>query len=139
MSYSMYGAGAAVVLIAAITIGGAAGNSNWQSAKGTISTIDRSCKIVETEYDQDFKRKQSRVYTDSCSSIDEWEKVKTKRNKTVNGKAVVHVGYTAPQNGQYTTGELNFDGRDDEFYQLKAGDEIEIMVSKSDPTKIRKS
>jgi hypothetical protein len=35
-------------------------------------------------------------------------------------------------------GELRFDGRDDEFYRLRAGDQVDILVSNSDPTKIRK-
>ena len=55
----------------------------------------------------------------------------------VAGKAVVKVSYTAPQDGSYRTGELSFDGRDDQFYKLKAGDELQILVSNEDPTKIR--
>lgn len=52
---------------------------------------------------------------------------------------MVHLSYTAPQNGQAETGELKFDGRGDEFYRLRAGDEFDILVSNSDPTKIRKA
>jgi hypothetical protein len=44
-----------------------------------------------------------------------------------------------PQTGQPGTGELKFDGRDDEFYRLKAGDEIDILVSDADPTRIHKA
>ena len=49
---------------------------------------------------------------------------------------MVHVSYTAPQNGSYQTGEFTLTGHDDAFYSLRAGDEVEILVSKSDPTKI---
>lgn len=65
--------------------------------------------------------------------------MKTKRKKDVSGKAIVHLDYTAPQTGQAQTGELRFDGHDDEFYKLKAGDQIDILVSNADPTKIRKA
>jgi hypothetical protein len=112
---------------------------NAQQTKATISYIDRKCQIIETAYDENYKRKGTRTYTDSCNSLDEWDKVREKRNKVVAGNAVVHVSYTAPQNGQFQSAELNFSGRDDEFYRLKAGDEIEILVSNSDPTKISKA
>ena len=64
---------------------------------------------------------------------------KAKRDKTISGKAVVQVSYTAPQDGSSRTSELNFTSRDDEFYNLKAGDEIDILVSNSDPSKITKA
>ena len=61
-----------------------------------------------------------------------------KRKMDVDGKAVVKVSYTAPQDGSYQTSELRLDGRDDEFYSLKAGDEIEVLVSNDDPAMIIK-
>jgi len=114
-------------------------SANFKPAKATISYIDRNCDIIETTYDGDYNRKSTRKYRDSCNSIDEWDKVKTKRNKVVSGKAVVHLDYTAPQNGQAETAELVFDGRDDEFYTMKAGDEVNILVSNTEPRKIRKA
>jgi hypothetical protein len=138
MSYSLYGMTAAFVFVAGVGAYSAIERSaNYQPAKGSVTTIDRTCNFVETTYDG-TKAKSARGYTDSCNSTDEWASVRKKRNKTVSGKAVVHVGYTAPQDGSYRMSELRFDGRDDEFYELKAGDEIEILVSKSDPSKIRK-
>src|SRR5215210_7316607 len=110
MSYSLYGAGAAVVLVVAIAIGGAADASHWQRAKASISTIDRNCQIVEKTYDADYKRKSTRIYTGACNSIDDWDKVREKRTKDVAGTAVVHLSYTAPRDGQAQTGELKFDG-----------------------------
>lgn len=54
------------------------------------------------------------------------------------GKAIVKVSYTAPQDGSYQTSQLEFTGRDEEFYKLKAGDQIDILVSNEDRTKIIK-
>jgi hypothetical protein len=117
----------------------AACSPNAQHTKATVSYIDRNCKIVRTTYDGDYKRTRTETLTEQCSHAEDWEKVRSKRNKVADGKAVVHVTYTAPQNGQFQSGELTFDGRDDEFYRLKAGDEIDILVSNADPTKIAKA
>ena len=112
---------------------------NAKKATATITTIDRECQIVETAYDATFKKKDSRIYTDRCNSIDEWDKVRSKRTRDVAGTAVVHLSYTAPQTGESKTAELKFDGHDDEFYRLRAGDQIDILVSDSDPTRIQKA
>ena len=112
---------------------------NAERTTATITFIDRTCEIVRTAYDEDYKKIGSSTFKDSCNSIDEWDKVRTKRNKIVDGKAIVHLSYVAPQNGQSENGELTFDGRDDEFYRLKAGDQIAILVSKADPTRIQKA
>ena len=127
-------------LAAAIMLVSAGCSPNADRVKATITTIDRTCDIVETTYAGAEKvPTSSRTYTDACSSIEEWSTVKKKRNKRVSGKATVHVAYTAPSDGSYQTGEFHLTGRDDEFYELKAGDEVEILVSKTDPTKMRKA
>ena len=136
MSKSVRG-GVMLVVTSACTL--VACSPNAQHTKATVSYIDRNCKIVQTTYDADYKRTGSETLTKTCSEADDWEKVRSKRNKVADGKAVVHVTYTAPQNGQMQSGELTFDGRDDEFYELKAGDEIEILVSNADPTKIARA
>lgn len=46
------------------------------------------------------------------------------------------VSYTALQDGSYQISQLEFTGRDEEF--LKAGDQIDILVSNEDKTKIIK-
>jgi hypothetical protein len=125
---------AAATLIAALS---ACGSSNYTTAKASISTIDRSCDFIETT--KEAGRTTARGYTDSCNSTDEWSSVREKRNKVVSGRATVHVSYTAPKDGSYQTAELKFDGRDEEFYKLKAGDEIDILVSNVDPKKIYKA
>jgi hypothetical protein len=128
---------AMLLVVSACTL--TACSPNAQHTKATVSYIDRNCKIVQTTYDPDYKRTGTETLTKQCSEADDWDKVRSKRNKVADGKAVVHVTYTAPHNGQLQSGELTFDGRDDEFYQLKAGDEIEILVSNADPTKIAKA
>ena len=137
MSYWMYGVGAAVAIVAAVSIGGSA--DTWQPVKATITTIDRKCQIIETKYDENYRAKETSAHSGDCNSVDEWEKVKTKHDRTIVGSAVVHLDYTAPQNGREQMGEIEFTPRDDEFFELKAGDEVKILVSKSDPAKIRKA
>ncbi len=111
---------------------------NYKAAKGSIVMIDRKCSFTETTTEEDGHT-VARGITDSCNSTDEWATVKEKRNKVVAGTAVVQVSYTAPQDGAQHFAELNFDGRDDEFYELKAGDDIAILVSNDDPSKIKKA
>ena len=139
MSYSTYGAAAAVVLVATVGTVSAIEQSNWQTVKATVSYIDRNCKIIQTAYDENWKAKSSRSFTDACNSVDEWEKVRAKRTKIVDGNAVVHVDFMLPDTGLPGTAELKFTGRDDEFYQMKAGDEVQLRVRKDDPTKVKKA
>lgn len=110
---------------------------NYQAAKASVFLIDRQCKF-DRQYD-DGKRE---TVTQSCTATDEFKAIAKapggKRKMDVDGKAVVKVSYTAPQNGSYQTSELRFDGRDDEFYELKAGDQIDVLVSSDDPAKIIK-
>jgi Flp pilus assembly protein TadD len=106
--------------------------------KATVTTIDRTCDFVETAF-EGKKAVSTRGYTDSCNSTDEWAKVREKRNKRVAGRATLHLSYVAPQDGSQQTGEIKLTGGDDAFYEIKAGDEIEILVSKSDPTRIRQA
>ena len=138
MSYALRGMVAGIVVVAGI---GACAvvdrGANYQAAKASVVTIDRICNFVETT--KEDGQTVARGLSDSCSSTDEWQTVKEKRNKVVSGTATVHVSYIAPQDGSQQTSELKFDGRDDEFYELKAGDEIQVLVSNDDPTKISKS
>lgn len=138
MSNSIYGMAAAIVFVAGV---GACSvidrGSNYQPAKASVFLIDRSCNFIETGYEDG--KKVARGVTDSCNSTDEWASVRKKRDKVVSGKAVVHLSYTAPQDGSAQTGKLNFDGRDDEFYELKAGDELQILVRNDDPARFVKA
>ena len=108
---------------------------NYQPAKASVFLIDRTCKF--TRVYPDGKRES---VSQSCNATDEFKAIAHggKRSKDIDGKAVVKVSYTAPQNGSYQTSALDFDGRDDEFYALKAGDQIDVLVSNDDPARIIK-
>jgi|SoimicMinimDraft_11_1059739.scaffolds.fasta_scaffold27845_1 hypothetical protein len=121
-----------------LCVGAAACSPTADKVKATVTTIDRTCNFVETEF-EGKKAVSARGYTDSCNSTDEWAKVREKRNKTVSGKATIHVSYVAPADGAEHSGEFKITGRDDAFYEIKAGDEIDILVSKSDPNRIRQA
>ena len=117
-------------------------------ATATVVTIDRECKIIEsTRREIDDPRgsgtkidaQEMRSLKGECKSVGEWEEVRKKRKKTVDGTAAVHVEYQAPQDGSFQTATLNFTGRDDEFYELNAGDTIPILVASDDPKRIRKA
>jgi hypothetical protein len=144
MMYRLYGMAAAML----ITLGLAGFSAmdrttNYKPAKATVSTIDRTCDYVESTRDPGTNKVESaRGLTDSCNATEEWEKQRDEVRKTgkrFSGDAVVHVNYTAPQDGSYRTADLHFTGRDDEFYDLQAGSEIKILVSNSDPSKIKKA
>ena len=139
MVYSLRGAVAAMVFIGGVGVYSTIDRGmNYQAAKASVVMIDRLCDMTETTTEADGTT-VARGMRDSCSSVDEWETVKENRSKVVSGTATVHVTYVAPQDGSHQTSELKFNGRDDEFYELKAGDEIEVLVSNDDPAKIRKS
>ena len=138
MSYASYGGMFAICAIA--VVGGvsmADRGMNYKAAKAEIFMIDRTCSFDRVW--TDGKREKVK---ESCNSTDEFKGLAkadaSKRKKIVDGKAVVKVSYTAPQDGSYQTAHLNFDGRDEEFYKLKAGDQIDILVSNEDPSKIIK-
>ncbi|MBA3670140.1 MAG: hypothetical protein H0W71_08790 [Sphingomonas sp.] len=137
-------AGAAGMIGAAVLLTGCGAGL---SAQATVTTIDRTCVIVETiRSEEDDPRvsghklrvEQKDTRSADCKSVGEWEKVRAKRTKDVDGKAVVHVDYKAPKDGSYHSSTLTYTGRDDEFYSLKAGDKIDILVSEDDPARIRK-
>ena len=136
--YRLYGMLAAVVFIIGMAGYRAIDRaSNYKPAKATVYEIDRKCDIVETTTSSDGK-KSSRTYNGECKSIDAWQTAAAKRDHSISGTATIKVSYTAPQDGSSQTSELHFTSRDDEFYDLHAGDEVAVLVSNSDPSKIVK-
>jgi hypothetical protein len=108
----------------------------------TVTTIDRSCVIIEERMPDDpelmAKTKGRPVQTSrkgDCNEVEEWAEVKRNRSKQVDGEAEIHFLYTA-SDGKQREGSLRFTGRDDEFYELKAGDPINIRVAEDDPTRV---
>ena len=132
----MRGAIFAVGLVVVVTITGTINRwMNYTPAKATVFLVDRECRFTH-EYEGGRKE----FVTESCNSTDEFKSIASapngKRKMDVDGKAVVKVSYSAPQDGSYQTSQLRYDGRDDEFYKLKAGDQIDILVSNDDPAMI---
>jgi hypothetical protein len=126
----------AFVGIAAIGVFGAANrSSNYQTATASVFKIDRTCNFTETTTDPSGSVKSVRGLSDSCDSTGEWDKIRNDRSKRISGKATVYVQYVAPQDGQQHTAELKFTGRDDEFYEIKAGDQLKVLVRNDDPDK----
>jgi hypothetical protein len=135
MSYSGYGALAAIGFVAVAGMFGMADRGmNYTTAKATVFRIDRECGFTR-EY-TGGKHEQVR---EDCNSTGEFKEIShaDKRGKDVDGTAVVKVSYTAPKDGSYHTSELKFTGRDEQFYRLKAGDQLAILVSNDDPNQIR--
>jgi hypothetical protein len=134
--YRLYGMLAAVVFIIGMAGYHAIDRaSNYKPATATVYEIDRKCDIVETTTSFDGK-KSVRSYNGECKSIDAWQSAAAKRDHSISGRATIKVSYTAPQDGSSQTSELHFTSRDDEFYDLHAGDEVKVLVSNADPTKI---
>lgn len=107
-----------------------------------VTTIDRRCTIIEQSYKKDYTGekvagfdKEVRRYQGDCNEIDNWEQVKRKRNGILDGSADVHFVYTGPD-GKQRNGTLTYTGRDDEFYELKAGDPMNIRVAEDDPSRV---
>jgi hypothetical protein len=136
MIYSIRGA---VFTIGAVLVAGAYTGinrgMNYKAAKATVFVIDRECR-----FNREYEGGKTEMVTQSCNATDEFKTIakapRGKRKMDVDGKAVVKVSYTAPQDGSYQTSQLRFDGRDEEFYELKAGDQIDVLVSNDDPASI---
>ncbi len=139
MSASGYGALGAIVLV--VTVGAASAidtTANYAPAKATVYRIDRTCSFTRTT-DGGPGNKVAEGISQDCSATDEFKKIAAapKRAMDVAGDAVVKVSYTAPQDGSARTSELKFDGHDDSFYKLRAGDTLNILVANKNPDKIR--
>lgn len=129
----------AMVMVAGIGTYSAIGRtSNYTPAKASVFMIDRKCNFIETTTEPGG-RKTARGVTDDCKSSEEWGEVREKRSKDVSGSAVVHVEYVAPQDGRSHTSQLKYTGRDDEFYDLKAGDQINVLVRNDNPDQVIKA
>lgn len=140
MLYRLGGMASAVVLITGLSAYGCANRAmNYSPAKASVFLIDRKCDIIETVTSPDG-HKSSSTYEGACKSVDDaWDDAKEKHDKKISGRATVKVTYTAPKDGSSQTAELHFTARDDEFYDLKAGDTINILVRNDDPTQITKA
>jgi len=135
MGYSVYGALGAMGFVAVVGAYSVLDRGmNYAPAKASVFRIDRDCGFTT------YEGGEAQATRQDCNATGEFKQIAgsaEKRAKDVDGTAVVKVSYTAPQDGSYRTGELRFNGSDDEFYSLKAGDEVGILVSNDDPANIR--
>jgi hypothetical protein len=137
--YRLYGVAAAILFMLGMAGYSAIDrSSNYKPARASVFLIDRKCDIVETATGATGS-KTTRIYSDDCKSISAWDTARAKRDKGISGSSTVKVSYTAPQDGSYQTSELHFTARDAEFYDLKAGDEINVLVRNDDLHKIIKT
>jgi hypothetical protein len=120
---------------------------DWLPAKASVTSIDRKCEIIETERTpiadprapgNTIDAQKTRSYSGNCSDVAEWEGVRTKHSKKVEGEATVHLIYTRAD-GQTGSAQLHYDGGDDEFYDLRYGDELNVLVDPADPAHVRKA
>jgi hypothetical protein len=140
MLYRLSGMAAAFIFIACMSAYSCADRSmNYTPAKASVFMIDRKCDIIETVTSPDG-HKSSSTFSGECKSVDTaWNKAKNKHDRDIAGRATVKVTYIAPKDGSSQTADLHFTARDNEFYDLKAGDEINVLVRNDDPTKITKA
>ena len=124
-----------------------AGCGNGVRTEATVATIDHNCEIIEsvTREVKDprggggpIEAQEMKSKKGECKSVGEWKEVRSKRNKLVDGTADVHVTYRAPD-GSFQTGTVTYTGQEDEFYELKAGDPLPIMVDAENPRRIWKA
>lgn len=108
----------------------------------TVTTIDRSCTIIEQTMPEDPEiraRTKDRPIQSTrkgdCNEVEEWAEVKRTKSKRVEGEAEIHFVYAGPDGKQHS-GSFRFTGADDEFYDLKAGDPISVRVAKDDPKRV---
>jgi hypothetical protein len=131
--YQLYGGGFAVIAIAVIAgVSGYDRAANYVSTTGKVFGIERTCS-----FDTVSGAGRKSVSEDRCDSTDEFEHIGDKPTKKIVGKAKLHISYVSPIDKSDQTSVVELDGGDDEFYKIHRDDEVKILVSKTDPTKIR--
>ena len=142
MIYRLYGMAAAMLLVMGLAAYSVANRAmNYKPAKASVSYIDRTCDFLETTEKAGVKT--ARALSDSATlranGTRSAKRSATSAERRSPAQRQCNLTSTAPQDGSYRTAELKFTGRDDEFYELQAGDEVRIMVNNSDPSKIVKT
>ena len=93
-----------------------------------VSRIDRMCEW------QDEGTGEVRRMARNRGDVTGRYKQTDKGTEYVEGDAVIHFTYLAPQDMVERPGELAVTGKDPRFYALKAGDPLPIRVAKDDPS-----
>jgi hypothetical protein len=129
--YQLYGGGFACLAIVLITsFNGYNRAANYVAAKGHVFSIERKCS-----FDVKVGGRVS-VEEDRCDSTDEFEHMRDAPRQKIVGKAKLHISYVSPIDKSDHTSVIEVDGGDDNFYKIHRDDDINIRVSKSDPSKI---
>jgi len=101
-------------------------DSHTLPVQAVVSTIDRTCEWKDNQ--------TGAVETRSCThdQIEGGYKRTAKTIEYVEGDAVIHFTYLAPQDMVERPGELKLTGKDPRFYSLTAGDPLPIRIDKDD-------
>ena len=123
----------------------ACGPSDYVTIDAEILRIERTCSFSITKTTTEPTGRTSREMSSDdsdCDSTPEFETVRTTakaQRKRVAGKGVATLEYTPPGASEPVTGEIKLDGGDDEFYDWRRHDHVQIMMSKSDPKRIHRT
>ena len=115
--------------------------SSGVPATATITSIERSCTIVEQAMPEDpevaARTKGRPIQSERkgrCDEVEEWAEVKRTKSKKIEGEATIHFAYAGPDGRQHS-GSFHVTGGDDDFYDLSLGDPVEIKFAKDDPSR----
>lgn len=118
------------------------GCGNSVPATAMVTTIDRTCTIVEKTKLTGVDGKELpgsgeeiRRYEGECHEIDDWDEVKRGRGMNLDGKAEIHLVYAGPDGKQHNS-SVRVTGQDSEFYDLKAGDSVEVRLNPDKPEQV---
>jgi hypothetical protein len=108
-------------------------------ATATITSIERTCTIVERSLPDDPEvaaRAKGRMIQSErkgrCDEVDEWAEVKQSKSKKIEGEATIHFAYAGPDGKQHV-GSFEVTGADDAFYALSLGDSLPIEFDEDQP------
>lgn len=131
------------ICLTILVCGMVAGCTNWSPTDAMVTSIDRTCMIVESRQrgsmtDRSGKERpvsEKRTYEGRCDEVDGWAEEKSKRSMRIDGKAAIHLSYTGPD-GKARTGTINVTGRDPQFYDVTTGGMVRIRVDSDNPDHI---
>ncbi|WP_344695490.1 hypothetical protein [Sphingomonas rosea] len=120
-----------------------AGCTDWKPAQAMVTSIDRTCMIVERKAagsvtDRMGKERvvaDQRTYEGRCDEVDGWAEEKAKRSMTIDGKAAIHLSYTGVD-GKSHTATVNVTGQDPEFYDVSTGSTVDIRFDPENPERV---
>jgi hypothetical protein len=133
-----------LLVIATVSACGAGGYdpAKYAEVEAEVEQIDRTCMM--RTYERTFDGKEKPVgdfQPGDCYDDKRFQAMRDhpdSNHMTVDGSAEMALAYRDPTSNRMMHGTLQFSGRDAEFYAVNAHDRMKILVSKSDPKRIRK-